>query len=182
MKELSSHILDLIANSTEAGASLVSLLIEESKTKDLFCITIEDNGCGMSKEKLLVATDCCSTRRKERHFGLGLALAKQSAERCEGGLTIESIENKGTKVKWSCRYSHIDRQPLGNMAQVVAIAVSNPDLRLIYKHSTDYGSFLFDSLEQMQKLNLVPPLTSSELMAIRREAEQNLAQIGAETY
>lgn len=56
------------------------------------------------------------------------------------------------------------------------------DLRLIYKHSTDYGSFLFDSLEQMQKLNLVPPLTSSELMAIRREAEQNLAQIGAETY
>lgn len=182
MKELSSHILDLIANSIEAGASVVSLSVEESREKDSLDITIADNGCGMSRKKLLKATDCCSTRRKERYFGLGLALAKQSAERCEGSLSIESVENKGTMVKLSYRYSHIDRQPLGNMAQVVAIVVSNPDVRIVYRHSTDCGSFLFDSSEQMQKIDATFPLTSRELMAIRQEVEENLARIQSENH
>ena len=56
MKELSSHILDLIANSKEAGASLVSLSIEESKEKTIPVFTEMVFYIGVTRLELAAST------------------------------------------------------------------------------------------------------------------------------
>ncbi|MFZ1239015.1 MAG: ATP-binding protein, partial [Anaerolineae bacterium] len=47
MRELSLHILDLVQNAREAGASRVSVTIEERCAADRMTICIADNGRGM---------------------------------------------------------------------------------------------------------------------------------------
>ncbi|MAC85111.1 MAG: hypothetical protein CL624_13355, partial [Arcobacter sp.] len=65
-----------------------------------FCI--EDEGIGISKEKLPLITDRFYRADKSRNktiegFGLGLSIVKNSVELHNGQLKIESVLNKGTK-------------------------------------------------------------------------------------
>ena len=50
MEDLSLHILDVVENSTRAGATLVEIKITEDKGKDFLQIVIKDNGSGMDQE------------------------------------------------------------------------------------------------------------------------------------
>ncbi|MBS1473652.1 MAG: ATP-binding protein, partial [Massilimaliae sp.] len=52
MQELSLNILDIAQNSIRANASLITIEIIRSVIDNKMTITIEDNGCGMSKEKV----------------------------------------------------------------------------------------------------------------------------------
>ena len=52
MRELSLHILDILQNSVEAGATRVELTIDEDLGADRLTITIKDNGRGIPPEKL----------------------------------------------------------------------------------------------------------------------------------
>ncbi len=49
MRELSLHVLDVIENAVEAGASRIRVQIEEDLDADLLFIEIVDNGRGMSQ-------------------------------------------------------------------------------------------------------------------------------------
>ena len=57
MLELALHILDIVENSIRAGATLVRILIRESRSKDLFLVRITDNGRGMTSEEREKALD-----------------------------------------------------------------------------------------------------------------------------
>ena len=47
MKDLSSHMMDIVQNSIRAEASWIQIRICEDPEADLFLIEIQDNGCGI---------------------------------------------------------------------------------------------------------------------------------------
>lgn len=144
MNDLSLHILDIVQNSISAGATLITIEVNENVAEDLLTITIGDNGKGMDKEMVEKVTDPFVTTRTTRKVGLGLPLFKQSAVQSEGDLWIESEVGKGTLLTATFRYFNIDRPPLGNVANTVMLLVSsNPEIDFLftYRYNTDVYSF-----------------------------------------
>jgi len=134
MQDLSLHILDIVENATQAGATLVEIDILEDMDKDLLRISIQDNGRGMDAEMLKGATDPFVTTRTTRRVGMGLPLLKQAARETGGDLRITSELGKGTRVVATFQKSHIDRRPLGDMgATLTALIMGNPDLDFVYR-------------------------------------------------
>jgi anti-sigma regulatory factor (Ser/Thr protein kinase) len=136
MRELALHILDILRNAVDAGAANVSLTIEEDEPADRLTITVTDDGRGMDAETVARVTNPFFTTRTTRHVGLGLPLLAAAAERCEGGLRIESAPGQGTVIVASFRLSHPDRQPLGNLAEtLLAFLLSDgaPTLRYLHR-------------------------------------------------
>lgn len=155
MKELSLNILDIVQNSIRAEASEISIMIDESPSKDLYQIIITDNGTGIPDEILSNVTDPFVTTRTKRRMGLGLSLLKYHAELTGGSLEIISKVGKGTEVKVSFSFSHIDRQPLGDIVGILVILMaSNPVINFIYTHKTDNGEYRFSSKETKEYLEV----------------------------
>lgn len=157
MKDLSMHIIDIMQNSIEAGATEIRLLISECTVQDCFSIEITDNGRGMSAEILAKATDPFFTSRKTRQIGLGIPLLKAAAERCEGEMILDSTPGKGTSIRATFRHSHIDRAPLGNIVDtIVNTIMSSPDLNLSFRHRINDREITFDAAELRTQLEDVP--------------------------
>lgn len=135
MTEISLHVLDLVQNSVEAGASRVEVGLMEDAQRDVVEVVVEDNGRGMSEEAVRAACDPFFTTRSSRDVGLGLPLTRQNAEATGGTLEVASREGKGTRVTVRFGRSHVDRPPLGSISStLVAIGAVNPGLDLVYRH------------------------------------------------
>jgi hypothetical protein len=155
MKELSLNILDIVQNSLRAKAGEISIEINESIINDHYRIVIKDNGSGISEDILRNITDPFVTTRTKRKMGLGLSLLKYHAELTGGGMEIKSEVGKGTEVKTNFSFSHIDRQPLGDIVSIIVILMaSNPDINFIYSHTTDNGDYRFSSKETKEFLEV----------------------------
>lgn len=162
MREISLHILDILQNSVEAGASHVELTIDEDLPADTLTITVTDDGRGMDAATMQKVTDPFYTTRKTRHVGLGVPLLASAAEHCDGRLTIESEPGVGTTLTATFRHSHIDRAPLGNMVDTLlafVLAQPNPPQRpveLTYRHRVDGRAFELDTAAIRRELEGVP--------------------------
>lgn len=157
MNELSLHILDIVNNSVKAGASLVLLNITEDVSADLLTIIIEDNGCGMDEDFLAEVLDPFKTTRTTRKVGMGLSLFKSAAEQTGGTLTIASKKGVGTKVCASFGLTHIDRQPLGDVASSITTVLSgNEGIDFVYTHTVNGNSFTMDTKEIRKILDGAP--------------------------
>ena len=161
MKELSLNILDIAKNSTKAGATLVEILIEE--TKDCLTISISDNGHGMTKEILESVTSPFSTSRTTRKVGMGIPLFKFAAEQTGGSLKIESKhideypDTHGTTTSASFYKNHIDFTPLGDVtASIVTLIQGNPDIDFRFYHKALSGEVSLDTRELREVLEEVP--------------------------
>ena len=66
MNDLSMHILDIIQNSISAGATRVTLTVDENPAADLLTIVIGDNGRGMTPEQVSRLSDPFFTSRTTR--------------------------------------------------------------------------------------------------------------------
>ena len=146
MKELSLHILDISQNSITAGAKLIELEIIENFNSDELTIKIKDNGKGMDEETVKKVSDPFFTTRTTRKVGLGISMFKANAELCSGWLEIKSELGVGTEISCLFKHSHIDRAPLGNMADTImtmAMGLGNADL--LYKHVYKSEEFIFDT-------------------------------------
>lgn len=178
MRELSLHILDALQNSLEAGASKVTLIIEEDLIADRLTITITDNGRGMDAEMVRKALDPFFTTRKTRHVGLGLPLFAAAAQRCNGELTIESELGQGTTVRVTFQHSHIDRAPLGDMhSTLLSFLLSGRPVDLHYVHRVNERQFEFDTTEMRAALGDVPlshPAVRQWLSEFIAEGEREL--------
>jgi len=119
VRELSLHVLDLLENSLEAGATRICVEIDEQPCQNLLKITVADNGRGMDAETQTCALDPFFTTRSTRHVGLGLPLLRAAAERCGGGLELQSQPGVGTTVVATFERDHIDRAPLGDMVSTL---------------------------------------------------------------
>jgi hypothetical protein len=162
MRELSMHILDVMQNSLEAGASLVEVTIIEDLAADRLAITIRDDGHGMSAEQVARIADPFFTTRTTRHVGLGIPLFKAAAERCNGGLTVTSQPGHGATVEATFQHSHIDRAPLGDMTGTLMAVILTGVADLHYVHRVDGREFEFHTADIRAELGDVP-LTHPEV-------------------
>jgi anti-sigma regulatory factor (Ser/Thr protein kinase) len=172
MEELSLHILDLVENCIAAGARCVEIRIRESRRDDLLLIEIEDDGSGMSKDVLKAATDPFFTTRTTRRVGLGLPLFEQAARMVGGHIKIESHPGAGTKVTGVFKQSHLDRQPLGDMAEtLLTLVVGNPQIEFTFLHRTDASEVSFSSKEIKAELGGRPINSPEGITAVRKSLE-----------
>lgn len=157
MTELSLHVLDVVENSTKAGASLVTVGVLISSETDRLTITIDDNGCGMTAEQVARVTDPFYTTRTTRKVGLGVPFFKMAAEATGGAFSITSAPGVGTKVLAEFVLSHIDRMPLGDMtATMHQLIVMHPACDFLYTYEFDNRSFTLDTREFREILGNIP--------------------------
>ena len=146
MRDISLHILDIAENSINAGAKNISIKIIDEKKKNLLTVEISDDGKGMNKEFAENAGSPFVTTRTTRKIGLGLSLLKAAAEIANGKLVISSSTGKGTKITAIFQLDHVDRKPIGSMAQtILALAANNPETNIKYIRKQNGKKFVFDS-------------------------------------
>lgn len=168
MRELSLHILDIAENSISAGASRVEISVVEDIKADRLTIEISDNGKGMDEETVKRVVDPFVTSRTTRQVGLGLPLLKAAAEGCNGDLTIESQLGKGTKTTVNFQHSHIDRMPLGELADTwLTLLLGSPEVNWVFRYQIDNEVFFFDDTELKKELNGIS-LTEPSIIPIIR--------------
>jgi hypothetical protein len=179
MTELSLNILDIVQNSLRAGASEVTIEIVESSPADLFTITVRDNGCGIPEKILDTVTDPFTTTRTTRRTGLGLPLLRHHAMLTGGDVRISSSDMKGTEVRAHFGNSHIDRQPLGDIAGVMIILISaNPGIDFLYSHQTGSGKYVFSTAEIRRLLETDRIDDYSLLQDLKMMIQENINAIG----
>lgn len=178
MRELALHILDLVQNSIEAGATKVDLEIIEDNAADTMTIRVADNGRGMDAKTSQRVTDPFVTSRKTRRVGLGLSLIDMSTKRCEGYLRLNSSIGKGTVVEAVYRHSHLDRPPLGNMVETVkTLVIANPDLDLSYTHTVNGVVFTMSTREITEQLGDIPLTHPDVILWLHEYLSDHLANL-----
>lgn len=156
MRDISLHILDIAQNSIRAGANLIRISVLLNQANDTLTVMIEDNGCGMGSEMLERATSPFTTSRTTRSVGLGIPLFAAGCENTGGKLTIESKPGHGTKLTAVYRSSHIDRPPLGNIAETICtLMLMSPELDFVFTAQSD-ETFVYDTREVKKTLNGLP--------------------------
>ncbi len=145
---MSLHILDIVENSIRAKASKIKIRVVEDRAQDLLTIEIKDNGQGIDEGTVKKVLDPFFTTRTTRKVGLGLPLLSQAARESGGDVQIESEVGRGTRVKATFGYSHIDRKPLGNMETTLTTLIAgNPETDFIYEHKKDELEYRLDTKE-----------------------------------
>ncbi len=179
MKDISMHIMDIAQNSITAGAGLLEINIIEDIDNDAYTVIIKDNGKGMPEELLKKVTDPFTTTRTTRKIGLGLPLLKQNVERTGGTFSIESKEGEGTTVEASFVMMHPDRLPIGDIAGTIVLLTSaNPELTIIYRHSTNTGDYEYNTTEINSTLDGVSITEPSVIRFLKEMIDENLQSIG----
>lgn len=168
MKELSLNILDIVENSTKAGADLVQ--VELNETEDTLEIRISDNGCGMTESTLLSVQNPFFTTRTTRKVGMGIPLFRFAAEQTGGTLTISSKhmsehpDEHGTVVTATFNKGHIDFTPLGDIkSTVLTLIQGHPNVDFVFEHNLVGDYVCLDTRELRAILDDVP-LDSFEVL------------------
>lgn len=157
MIELALHILDISQNSLRAGATFVEISLIEDIINDRLTIRIKDNGCGMDAAEVEKALDPFFTTKKVRRIGLGLPMLKQAALQTEGDFIIESEPGKGTLISAQFKHSHIDRQPIGDVAgAIIALILERPEVDILFTYKRDSYEYILDTREIRETLDTVP--------------------------
>ncbi|MBN1380055.1 MAG: sensor histidine kinase [Deltaproteobacteria bacterium] len=181
MLELSLHILDIAENSTRAGARHIDISLEEDSIRDLLTISVKDDGFGMSDETIKKALDPFYTTKKVRRVGLGLPMLADAAQRTGGKLTLTSKEGCGTNVTVKFGLSHIDRQPLGNIAgTMVTLIAGNPNVEFVYRHRRDDCEYVLNTCEIKKEIDDIPINHVEILNYIKADIVEGLIEIGAQ--
>lgn len=133
MRELSLNVMDIAQNSISAGASLITITVEEDTAGDTLSISISDNGRGMTPEQVEHVTDPFFTTRTTRSVGLGVPLFKMEAEMTGGHFHIQSVVGEGTTTTAVFKPSSVDMIPLGDINDTINMLVMmNPELDFVY--------------------------------------------------
>jgi len=172
MDEIALHVLDIGMNAVAAGARHVVVTIVEDVEKDRLEIRVVDDGKGMDPEQVRDVLERFSSDKaqRKRPIALGLALLRQTAERCGGGLRITSTPGRGTQVDAWMRHRDYDRPPLGNLADTLfALCLGAPEVDVQCTHQKNGTVFHFDSAQVRQALGPGVSLQSPEgVRAVRR--------------
>jgi signal transduction histidine kinase len=152
-----------------AGATVIALTLVEDRGKDLLTLDIDDNGRGIPAEVLGQVLDPFYTTRTTRKIGLGLSLLAQSAKEAGGDMSIISTEGKGTHISAHFQNSHVDRKPLGNLADTFSVLIAgNPEIDFIITCSLHDKEFLFDTKLLRADLEGIPLNSPDVIAAIRK--------------
>lgn len=170
MEDLSLHILDIAENSLCAGARNIGIGLEVKRAADRLILRVSDDGSGMSAELLEKAKDPFFTTKEGKRTGLGIPLLAQSAEECNGSLTIESRPGEGTVISAEFQLSHIDRKPLGDLGSTLSVLIaSHPGRDFLLTFEDDGLSYRFDTRSLRKRLEGLPINLPDVLQLIRVE-------------
>jgi len=180
MLELALHLLDIIENSVQAGAKYLCINIDKNYVLNQLSISVKDDGCGMDEATLQNAQDPFYTSKSTRvkKVGLGIPLFKQNAIQCNGSFEMSSELGKGTYLKATFQYDHIDRIPLGNINDTLVISIlGHPEVDFSLELQTielDNNSinFDFDTKEVREELGDIP-LTYPDVISYIEETINN---------
>ncbi len=157
MRELSLNILDVAQNSITAGASLITIEVNENTVDRTLLIGIYDDGKGMSEEQVRSVVDPFFTTRTTRKVGMGIPLFKMAAEQTGGRLEIKSELGIGTEVRAYFKTDSVDFTPLGDVASTIQMLITmNTDRDFVYKYTVDDKEFVADTREIKEILGDVP--------------------------
>ncbi|MCX7994738.1 MAG: ATP-binding protein [candidate division WOR-3 bacterium] len=181
MQDLSLHILDIVENSIDAGATRIEIMVDENIKRNLLRIMIKDNGKGIERKELKKILDPFYTTRTVRRVGLGLSLFAQSVKEAEGKIGIKSKVGKGTVVEAIMKYNHIDRRPMGNMCDTIMtlIGTKADSIDFVYKHCKDNKCFRVDTREIKDILKEIPISNPEVIKFLRRKISSGLRKIKA---
>lgn len=180
MREIALHIMDIIENGLDAGASLITLSTTKDGKEKVLRISIKDNGRGIPDSMLEQITDPFVTTRTTRRVGLGLSLFKESAKRCDGEFDISSNQGEGTMVRASFRTDHIDTPPLGDMAgSLTSLIMTHPEVDFVYTHEADGNKFEMDTRQIKKELDDVPICHPEVMTHIARSIRESLEELKA---
>jgi anti-sigma regulatory factor (Ser/Thr protein kinase) len=169
VKEIALNILDIANNSIRAKCTLLEIKITESVKDNLLTLAIIDDGCGMDATTLAKVTDPFFSSRTTRHIGLGVPFLKQHAELAGGKFEITSTVGVGTNVFATFVLNHPDRQPLGDVPDVLLMLIaSNPEIDFYYSFTTDDDELVFDTREIKKVLEGIP-INSPEVLKMLKD-------------
>jgi hypothetical protein len=115
--------------------------------------------------------------------GLGIPFLKEAAERCGGGLEVQSQEGKGTRIVATFQLDHFDRAPLGDLGETMAILITgNPGVDFLYEHRVDGRVYRLDTSEMRAVLGTVGLEDPSVFSLIQADIREGLKKIGASTF
>jgi hypothetical protein len=179
MDDLSLHILDIVENAIAAKARRIEVSVVEEPGEDRLTIEIKDDGFGMDEEVRRKAVDPFFTTRTSRKVGLGLSLLAQAAREVGGRLEIESRPGDGTKVRATFQYGHIDRKPLGSMAETMTMLfLGNPDIDFQYIHVRGERSYTLKSEWLREKFHGQATVAPDAIQWLKKHLQEGLAGIG----
>ncbi len=179
MQDISLHILDIVENSVNAGASLIEVTLDEDLKNNRLSLTIKDNGRGIEKKYLKSILDPFYTTKKGSRIGLGLPLLAQAAKEAGGELKITSSVGTGTEIAAVFIHDHIDRKPLGDISETLIDLVAAKGLKLdiIYSHNKNGDSFIFDTREIKKELQDVNIDNPEVLKFLKKRIKESLNEI-----
>ena len=178
MKDLSMHIMDILQNSTRAGATEVTLEVIENPAADTLTIRFIDNGCGMDAETVQKVINPFFTTRTTRKVGLGLPLLKQNTEQTGGSLDIQSEKGKGTTVTAVFGRSHLDRPPMGDLAGAIVLTASAyPDIRFIFHYHNGETDYVFDTVEVNEALDGISIQEPEVIQYLKEMIQENIGNV-----
>jgi signal transduction histidine kinase len=158
VRELSLHILDLIENSLRAQATAIAVTVEAIPGQDLLRIVVEDNGTGLKVPAATVLDPFYTTKRGKR-TGLGLSLFRAAAEATGGRLDIgkSDLGSVGVKVSVEFGLTHVDRNPLGDLASTFSTVVcTNPEVDFRFRLRCDERECNLRVADLANELNIDP--------------------------
>ena len=168
-------MMDIAQNSISAGASLITLTVEEDRLADTLSISVEDNGKGMSPETVQKVIDPFYTTRTTRKVGLGVPFFKMAALMTGGDFSIQSQVGKGTRVRAVFGLTHIDRMPLGNMADTMCILMGcNEQINFSFTYQVGEAVFTVSTAQLQEILDGVPLNTPQVMDFIRGYIKENM--------
>ncbi len=95
-EQLKRTIINLVRNAIQAEAKEIKFVLSESH--DIFQLTIEDNGKGISKENIARIFEPNFTT-KEDGMGLGLSMAQRYLRSTGGNILIKKTSDEGTIIE-----------------------------------------------------------------------------------
>lgn len=178
MRELSLHILDIAQNSVAAGAKRIVIEVNENEN-GFFVFRVSDDGCGMDEQMLRKVRDPFVTSRKTRKVGLGIPFMDMVTQQCGGRLDIVSEPGKGTELAAYFAADNIDRPPLGDLADSIAVLLAGAtQMEVEFKYSCAGGSFTFTTREVRDVLGDACDFANPEIYAwLSQYLEQQLAAL-----
>jgi len=181
MEDLSLHILDCAQNSLRAGATLLAITIEEQEIANMIKIIIEDNGRGMDAATLNKAQDPFFSTKSQKRIGMGIALLKQATQEADGTFIITSSPGHGTSLHACFKYDHIDRKPLGDIADTIIalLTYDSTEIDIIYKHIFNEQIFEFDTTlikNELQDIQINDPAVLAEFKRMITQALKKMRE------
>ncbi len=176
MHDISLHVLDLIENSVRAKATVIVIRMGIDSNADVLEVCVEDNGEGIRVPPEQVLNPFFTTSKRKK-VGLGLSLFKAAAEMAGGHLTLSrSAALGGVAVKVGMRFLHVDRPPIGDLAETISTMVlMHPEVDFRLSVRCGERAFDFRLREFAQKKGLAADanveLASAVFECLRSELE-----------